>query len=337
MAQKLTMPAQRGAIVNAPAVDWLDCSTFDLDQWELVKGMIQANNVSRETFTHTQFKNYSVERLEWASWSEGSQVPKGEKEKRVPHYLIHVGGKESDAIMREMLSNPAIKRDKWNFSRIDLQYTVPKMREKSLALLGIELRDGLLGDYESRGKPKSRAWVGHENDTLYIGSPSSAKQLRFYDKPVLIGRNRETWERYELQLRDKLANGVVSRLWKQAPQYARNVIAQSLKSEYRKLPIMLQEALSHRDSFDNVVAVPLKPEISDKAESARLKWFKSLKRSIIALACAKGIEGQQAREILLEALVVACTGDNTANWMDYVLVGTEANIIEPLEIVAENE
>jgi hypothetical protein len=276
-------------------------------------------------------KGYERTRVEWGGIGEGTQKREGNNLTGEAHWLVDINGKEADEFIRRAIEHGSFNRDLWNVSRIDLQITVPRSRHIEYAELPDLINGGELGEFQGRGKPKARAQASDTGHTLYIGSAKSSIMLRFYDKPLILGRKRINYDRYEIQLRDDYANPLVTRLFKQAPKYDRSVLMQFLKYRFSLLPDHLQTILSHKSSFTEAVSVNIPPTKTDKQESAKLKWLKSLKGSILALASKQGPEGIEARRVLLEALVVASTGDKLANWQDYVLVGTEANIIDPLQ------
>jgi hypothetical protein len=138
------------------------------------------------------------------------------------------------------------------------------------------------------------------------------------------------YERFEIQYRDDYSNPLVTRLFKQAPRYDRSVLYQTLKYQYSLLPADLQTELSFRDSFTNSIAVPLQAEVTDKTEAAKLRWFRSLKATIRALARDMGPSGMECRSILLQALVEGATQDELVNWMDYRLISPDYEIIDLL-------
>lgn len=332
MTRKQTRIAERGAIVNEPAIDYLTCSTFNGDQYLLVVGMIQELNTEKLESKPKRARGYETERIEWASWGEGQQIAKGEKERREAHFLINVSGKEADAIIQKMIAEPLIERDQWNFSRIDVQLTLERKRDTELGELYLQLRQGELGEYQGRSKPKARVIASETGDTLYIGSPSSQKQIRFYDKPLIAGRKRVDYERFEIQYRDQYANPLATKLWRKAPKYDREIIRQTLRYQWGLLPEGLQGALSFANAFTDTEGEELERMTTDKTESAKLRWLRSLSKTLQEMCSQPGEPGIAAREVLLKALVIGVTGDNLTNWMDFTLVGTEANIYHPLQL-----
>jgi hypothetical protein len=319
MSRKQQRIAERGAIVEQAAIDYLTCSTYDGNQYAIVRDMVDQINVSRETPKGMTARGYTTTAFGWASYGEGTQKGNHNELGGKPHFLINANGKEADQLFQLMVTEPGIKRELWNFSRLDIQLTLPKSRTIPLGILAIQLEDGQLGEFQGRGKPKARGYTSDTGHTLYIGSPSSQKQIRFYDKPLIHKRKRTDYERFEIQYRDDYSNPLVTRLFKQA-----------LKYQYSLLPAALQTELSFRDAFKSAIAVPLQAEVSDKTEAAKLRWFKSLKATIRALARDQGATGIEARSIILQALVEGATQNELVNWMDYRLISPDYEIVDPL-------
>jgi hypothetical protein len=324
MTKKLQRIAERGAIVGQGAIDYITCSTYNGDQYALVVEMIDQLNVSRETITPKTARGYQTSSFGWASYGEGQQAGQ-------PHFLINANGKEADALVTQMLKNPLFNLEAWNCSRLDIQLTAPKNRAIRLAHLGISLIAGQLGDYKGRGKPQARTIGSKTGDTLYIGSPNSQKMIRFYDKPLIHKRQREDFERYEIQYRDDYSNPLLAKLFKDRNKMDRGLLMRTLKREYDKLPDGLRMELSFWQVWGLEEGEPLAPDTTDKTESARLKWLKSLKRTLVAMASAQGPAGIEARSILLEAVVIGTTEEPLTGWMDYKLLSPEGEILDPLQ------
>jgi hypothetical protein len=330
MTKKLQRIAERGAIVEQAAIDYVTCSTYDGNQYAIVRDLIDTINVSRETPTGKTARGYDTTLFGWASYGEGTQKGNHLEMGGKPHFLINANGKEADILFKLMLAQPDIRRELWNFSRLDIQLTIPRARDIPLGILAIQLEDGQLGEFKGKGKPKPRGYTSDTGHTLYIGSASSQKQIRFYDKPLIKNRKRVDYERFEIQYRDDYANPLATRLFKQAPAYDRSILFQTLKYQYSLLPSALQTELSFRDSFINSISVPLQAEVTDKTEAAKLRWFKSLKATIRSLARDNGQTGMEVRAILLQALVEGSTQDELVNWMDYRLISPDHEIVDPL-------
>jgi hypothetical protein len=335
MTKKQQRIAERGALIYQGAIDYLTCSTYNGDQYALVVNMIDSINVSRETIKARKAKGYDTSSLGWASYGEGTQKGNHNQLGGLPHFVINANGQEADKLALLMLKEPLFNPEEWNWSRVDIQLTVKKNRAVRLTTLGQRLDDGLLGEFRGKGKPKPH-WQGSSTgDTLYIGSPKSQRMIRFYDKPLVHQRTRQDFERFEVQYRDDYANPLMRKLFRDRNKLDRDLIMRTLKREYDKLPEALQMELSFYHAWENVSRETIQPDKTEATESSKLRWLKSLRKSLIALASAPGQAGVEARGVLLEALVLGTTSDPLAAHMDYRLLSPDSEIWEPLAIVAD--
>lgn len=337
MTKKLQRIAERGALVYQGAIDYLSCSTYNGDQYALVVEMINSLNVSLDKIQAKKARGYDTSSLGWASYGEGTQKGNHNQLGGVPHFVINANGQEADKLVNLMLKDPLFNPAEWNCSRVDIQLTVRNTRTRRLSHLGIEYLAGKLGEFQGKGRPSVRAIGSKTGDTLYIGSPKSDRMIRFYDKPLIHQRTKQDFERFEVQYRDSYANPLMLKLFRDRNRLDRELIMRTLKREYDKLPADLQTELSFRDAWNDVAGESMKPDTTDATEASKLRWLRSLRKSLIALASRPGQAGTEARGVLLEALVIGATNDPLAAHMDYRILSPDNEIFEPLAIVAENE
>lgn len=327
MARNAVRKAERGTVVGDGAIDYVTLTTYSGDVYSGWRDIVEQMRGDRAVGGGMLY-GYTMERI------GDMQIGEGIQDKQ-PHFLVSIAGHEADEFMRLLITTATVDIDAINCSRLDVQLTVPKQREVRLSYLAQQYQEGQLGEFNGRGRPKVYAYAGNDGDTLYIGSTSSEKVIRFYDKPILLKGRRQVYERMEVQLRNKKALALLKRIIKAQPNYARATILQYIKTEFNRLPDGLQLSLSVNPYLEDIVGSELKAETTEPEEDRKLRWLKSCRKTFIEIASRQDATGQQARELFLEVLATGTVTGPLVAWMDYRLIGPDGDLWTILDVSQE--
>lgn len=194
-------------IINKPALDWLTLTTWD-EERKIWWDSIQDEMFPEFPQTDQRRGNYrgvaSTSNLNGGSLFTGSGL-----QLENDHHIFHATGAVADAVAPSLVGDIEQK-----CTRIDFQMTVPIPDDVPPMMDFLAAIDDGLDSRPVRGrKPtimgqfSSTDENGVERDywsyTIYIGSPSSDRRIRFYIK---TGDDGTPHLRFEVQLRQSLAN-----------------------------------------------------------------------------------------------------------------------------------
>lgn len=192
--------------------------------------------------------------------------------------------------LRRVLSYVLSNRGK--VSRLDLAMTgtdLPGPMSTARVLLGEDPRPGARLGEHVRTRVRRDAWdVGHQFRAFYLGSPSSQRLLRVYDKGA-ESRGAVAGNRWELQLRDESATAWARRVLEVG---AGEALASALVSF-----IDLRNREGREPWYSTVVGdarawrwggVPRAKVLAVTAAHLRHQWGPWLRNPAIVSACARG-------------------------------------------------
>src|SRR5689334_6433425 len=183
-------------------VDWIS-ATFDPEQYtNLMFGLHDGMSLSRVKAVPTRGYTQAIElesglRLNWHEANEGQGMHMVASGSCLRWYYAH--GKD----WRELFA--VIDSCGGRTSRVDLAFDV-----KNTKLSPVDLCKPNLRAYKGKGRtPKFNALLGGDGSwTLYIGSRSSEKMLRIYDKAKEQGDYASDYIRIELETKGEVARAV---------------------------------------------------------------------------------------------------------------------------------
>lgn len=202
---------------NAPAIDWLTCTTFGEDDYRTLRGL---------AYSLTGGKTSEGNYLQYAGEQDRGYFAGVAQQNGRPHYLVRASG----ALAHELAMLTHEYRGTFpraRATRLDVQVTVPVGTGPRLADIALKLERGELGKYPGRGRPPKLTTIRGENekDTIYIGSRESERFLRIYAKEV-AGENYLRFEvEYKGQQARKAWAGVLKEGYKVLPRYIRGELA----------------------------------------------------------------------------------------------------------------
>ena len=166
-------------VVNRIATDWITMTTFE----ELQSLKMKIISSTLGDCMHPQNIN-QYQGIRYVNGFFGMGIQDGKD-----NSMLTVEGWEADRVVREFNLKGC------NVPRVDVQLTIKKPNDYDYAGTKAFLKDHV------RYNPEVRGWDSSKGgSTIYIGSATSAKQVRLYEK----GDDFECL-RYEVQLRDAKA------------------------------------------------------------------------------------------------------------------------------------
>lgn len=237
-------------------------------------------------------------------------------QKKQPHYMLVATGYNSDKIIRDCITEGKIDLTLWNCTRIDIQVTLKKKaRRPRLLNLGANLETGKYGEVSNRRKVKVKVIGSDTGDTIYIGSPTSEKQKRIYDKHLTdVSGNNVHMERYEIQYRSRTAQSVLTRITNKGALELSRQIQRVIKGDMSTLPEPFQKKLSAYSWQPNLSTIVINREKPQDKASDTTKWVKSIRYALLRACSQNGDNGLACRKALLEALVCSISDDYLEDW-----------------------
>lgn len=299
--------------VGSASLDYLSITTYDADQFDAMTFLLSENfgtNVRPETI-----QRYTGLRYTDGIFMGSGQQPKG------AHFMIISSGYDSEKLFRIMRIAPQIKLELWKPTRLDLQCTVPtKARRSSLAKLGDNLRKGVYGEVRDRRSINVRTISSNTGDTVYIGSTSSERMIRLYDKYLVDEQGQKVrHERFEVQFRENTAMRVLQAINQtDSDLYAESKVG-VLRGDIRALPQPFVKRTSINkwrvdNEGDKVTRAP-----DTATETNKTKWLLRLNDAIIGACKQDGVQGIMCRQSIMKALVIACSHDELVDYQAWNL------------------
>lgn len=189
-------------VVNRPAFDWLTVTTYDKQLYLEARAWVMGLPMEEE-WSPSSHLQYVGDR------NEGVFVGWG-RQNDVLHYIVILSGSICGWMGQELLD---MGDGGWNVTRFDVQVTVPRPIGYDAFQLMRLLRYG--GWYGSGNTPTVGIVSMNDtgDDTVYIGSPKSARRWRVYVKDREYVRWEYTekgWGKGDLQLKYAVALAVTS-------------------------------------------------------------------------------------------------------------------------------
>lgn len=294
----------------------MDVTTFNGDIFDEWKHILDELHIS-------QPRAVKYGRYTGLMWNDVVFLGSGFQKKQ-PHFMLHVTGVDADRIFREISLRDSWEVSRVNCTRIDIQVTfwgdVNRMELSEFAQ-----EEKKEHPYEKKNKRKYviNAYVGDENDTLYIGAPSSTKRLRIYDKPLADDyTNTHYMERTELQFRKQTAHGVFLKLEATEDRHKSAWIESAIRGEVGKMPDHWREQLSGWIGTQERDATPIPRGKKTPVVSNRTAWV-ATNRNALAIACKQeGHDGARCREMLFRAIVEALIDTRWETYHDWKIIRT---------------
>lgn len=314
------------AIIGVAAVDWVTLTTFNAythDRWASAL-------VDRKLGKSTPAERGGYKGITLAD----GQIFMGlGRQGNLDHWMLVATGPQAQRTLLDLHQSSLLPREHVACTRIDIQITLlPRSGRPALIQLATDLNEGNLGPWKGRGRPQVRGFTSETGDTLYIGSPTSDKQIRVYDKKVKPkGARTMKLERYEVQYRRKMAESVFRRVVKYADRLDDVYMEANIKATMQPYPDGLLAQLAAWDRLENRHGEGVRlPEV-EKQEGAEARWIRSIARAIKRACCQQGADGASARAVLMEALAVSVTEDVYADGTAFKLLSPDGEVLAPHE------
>lgn len=268
-------------LVNQPALDYLRVGTWDtgMSYWwiALVPQLAQQENQECKRARLMQYKGMGCK---FAFAGVAAQGP----ERRM-HTLIQVSGERADTYWRDVFA--LADKGGGKATRVDLQVTVPM----TYAWEPHEWAERLSREEWGHKKPSLRVVAGDDGlHTLYIGTRSSERYIRFYVK------EDDTGTRY-LRFEVEFTGGKAQWVWAML-QSGANIAGKILGGELRRLPLWEGDTLYR--ALDDALGKGNPVPTSVGAGGATWEWLLVQVDSVVRRYLADHELGGQMRRLLLE-------------------------------------
>lgn len=317
----------RVVITGEGACDWITLTTYDYWQWDLLKTHVE--NAFPKAIGNEFLDGYSgVKYADFLFMGAGKQQGKA-------HHILHASAYLADVVLRIFQNISTINKKVWSCTRIDIQVTLkPKARRTKLIKLGQYLKEGKYGPISNRRKINVRYQGSDTGDTIYIGSPTSEKMKRIYDKYLTDeDGNSKQYERYEIQYRKRTAQTVFGTILKDGIENISQNIQRIIKGDANLLPIDFQKKLSIYSFSPRIGTITINRAQKEAKESDTTRWVKSIRHALIRACRQSGDNGIYCREIMMRALAESITDNSLVDYRKWRLLDEYGTVIT----VAANE
>src|SRR3990172_2041076 len=166
-------------IVNEAAIDYLRMTTFHFTEYD--KGVTTIGGGNNGDWKRAGIMQYRGNKKLGVFHGQGEQ-------KGRTHYMIDISGGQADDYGYKLLDNDL------KVTRIDLQFTFEKPCDWNVREFADAMREGIWPN-----RVRNVTMIDNNgNDTIYIGSRTSDKFIRFYVKDA-------EWLRYEIEIKGDAA------------------------------------------------------------------------------------------------------------------------------------
>lgn len=208
-------------IVSYPACDWLTLTSYHYDTYQVWYDVLQSGPYGEG--------KYNAKRMQYAGIGGAHYfIGQGRQAGQI-HYMVQVSGSLADKFLDTIRLLGTAQN--CSCTRIDLQLTIE--REPQFEPLG-ELGRTIRAGYEAVEPNKSRRPMvktfdsgGVSRETAYIGSRSSRRFVRIYDKQA----NMVPYVRFEIEYKREFADQVFT-----AAMRDRSNIAATIKADLSPIP-----------------------------------------------------------------------------------------------------
>lgn len=199
-------------------VDWLTLTTYSLEAFNELYYIHASTRDQTGIKEKGSFRNYRGVMFGGALWASGKQG-------QAMHYLVKASGARAHDLAVSLAA--CLSWESFRASRIDLQVTVPGILD------GLSVKRSTESIIASRhvGRPPKITAILGETDTVYIGSRSSERMVRIYQKPASHD-GTPARVRFEVELK-----GDLSAIALRDIMTGRVRIADRLAWEWNRLPV----------------------------------------------------------------------------------------------------
>ena len=244
-------------------VDWLTLTTYSLEAFNELYYIHTGEHDQTGIKEKGSFRNYRGVVASGALWAAGKQG-------QAVHYLVKASGAKAHDLAISLAS--CLSWESFRASRIDLQVTVPG----TLDGLSVKRSAEAIVAMGRMGRPPKITAILGETDTVYIGSRSSERMVRIYQK-LGTPDGLPPRVRFEVELKGDLASITLKDMVS-----GRVRIAERLAWEWNRLPIDRQHE-SLRGITNELLACksvePTPPPI--RALPNTLRWLETVVDSSI--------------------------------------------------------
>lgn len=191
-----TVGSSSDIITNDAVFDWLTLTSYDPVWYAKMKELVLASP-ALGSLVNSKIMQYAGMRGDGFFFGAGSQ-------KGTPHYMVRLSGIRSELLFDEIRADMFL-RD-CNCPRCDLQYTtLAKPVRPRTGFYRNVIHTYWRGNGKGEGRtPNVKVIMSDKpmDDTVYVGSRTSEKMIRIYDKPI----EGEHYVRFEVEYKKDLAN-----------------------------------------------------------------------------------------------------------------------------------
>lgn len=312
----------RPIIVGDGAIDYLSMTTYDGMQLQYLENLLNKEwGISTETHSVMHYIGGK-----WADYLFAGSKRLGNE----LHTMVIATSYHSDKLLRHMVVDEKIDLERWSCTRVDIQTTLKaRKRDRRLGLIGVDLEKGKYGKISNRREIKVKTIMSADGDTIYIGKPSSEKQRRIYDKYLTSESDTvEKFQRYEIQYRKNTAQGVIKKIISGGVLNINVMIQRIIKGDLTILPDEFVSKLPIDKWQPKIIGVLTNRARKENKTTNTTRWIRNNRYALLRACSQAGENGEICRETLMEAIVIAITGNNIENTGSWRFISGDGEIVD---------